>query len=456
MMRVSTWLVLLLLVLPACDKSGDAGTEASARAPTRVDQLRDTDWSNAQTFAVNMKLLTSVRAEAAGSEPLRDGFVHALASGVVQPIRADLVEALGKLEGKDFDSDYDTLKLYLLLHDPEHARDNDKWVVDELTRRGAARLSGVPADDLRGIVDGFVAFLGQGHADLGKPNHLAVQRARDALTRVESGGRMYDRVVTTLMEEKIDPAGSDAATNLFYPPVTLSSIFQDRPGVMKALRSRRFQREKKWQLVRGVYTSKGYLAVAARLAEARVRATKEAWVLPAGHKFDAVLARVRQDYDAQYLKEWHDFLLDIEVVPPNSTRAFLDLSSTLLEPEWPLLRVIRVVEDNTQFRRMPDDKLDANTDPIRKRFAPLVAFGVPTPSNTDETALAEYQSQLTELRKKTMAAQSDNPDAPIDREAATKLIDDVNKLLATVTYASVRDVLQPWLLVPVTMEAPSE
>jgi type VI secretion system protein ImpL len=183
-----------------------------------------------------------------------------------------------------------------------------------------------------------------------------VERTRDILARVGPTQRYYDRFVTVLEYEKYDENGPNTRENLKYPPVSLDELFSDRPEVLAKVQSAQKQRTGKWLNVRGPYTAKGHAQVVASLEEGLKVLDRERWVVPLtqeeerqGDKIQQALARVRQDYDAQYIREWLEFFRDVIVdIPPNNKEAIEEFR-VLSTPDWPYQRLLRTLEDNTQF-----------------------------------------------------------------------------------------------------------
>jgi len=65
-----------------------------------------------------------------------------------------------------------------------------------------------------------------------------------------------------------DPAGDAVRANLQYPPISLDTMFTDRPEVKNYLWSKQFKESKKWFEVPGPFTDKGHYAVLANIKEA--------------------------------------------------------------------------------------------------------------------------------------------------------------------------------------------
>ena len=187
-------------------------------------------------------------------------------------------------------------------------------------------------------------------------NEPLIARVRDVLGRVGDSQRYYDQFVTILEDEKIDPAGPTTADNMKYPPITLNDLFQDRPDALTKLSSKQKRREGKWQKVRGPYTKLGHTAVLDKLVNGYEILEREKWVVPLsaeeeaqGDKIRQALERVRQDYDAQYIREWTEFFRDIDVAIPQNNIEAIEEFRVLSTPDWPYWRLIRALKENTQF-----------------------------------------------------------------------------------------------------------
>jgi type VI secretion system protein ImpL len=285
----------------------------------------------------------------------------------------------------------------------------------------------------------YVDLLRRGATSSETLDKALVERSRDILARVGPAQRFYDRFVTRLEDEKYDENGSTDKDNLKYPPISLDELFSDRREVLGKVRSSQKDRTGKWLVVRGPYTAKGHAQVVASLDEGLTVLDRERWVVPLtqeeerqGDKIQQALARVRQDYDAQYIREWVEFFRDVQVeVPPNNKDAIEEFR-VLSTPDWPYQRLLRTLEDNTQFdlvrneaeeaalsdgglidqikeraRRRIDSKASsalgtsgrltdlvtlggpggarARRDPIPDKFRSMVRFGVPeVPKSTGE------------------------------------------------------------------------
>jgi type VI secretion system protein ImpL len=225
--------------------------------------------------------------------------------------------------------------------------------------------------------------------------------------------------VTRLIDEKYDEAGPNERENLKYPPVSLNEMFADRPEALTKIHSAQKERTGTWYEVQGPYTAKGHAQVLESLKEGKKKLEREQWVLPysgeeksQGDRIAKELARVRQDYDNQYITQWEGFFRDVQVDIPQTNRDAIEEFKVLSTPDWPYRRLLQRLSDETQFPR--DDpagaagkdggilaqvkdkvqrriegrarmRLDgllpgqgqADYDPIPEKFESMVQFGVP-------------------------------------------------------------------------------
>jgi type VI secretion system protein ImpL len=294
----------------------------------------------------------------------RDQYIQSLRQGFVIPSRLALEDKLEKATGAKYIDDYNNLKTYLLLNDLVHIQDNAEWEKGRLVQVWAEVLrrsnSDISEQDLKAKLIDHVAF----YVDLLKANEIKgeelksqlIESVRDKLTRVGPAQRYYDQFVTILIDQKYDETGPSTPENLKYPPITLQSIFPDRPEVLSKVKSGQKERQGKWAEVQGPYTYKGHEQVLASLDEGKKQLEREKWVVPLtqeeereGDRIERALVRVRQDYDAQYITQWVNFFRDIEVeIPPNNKEAIGEFK-VLSTPDWPYQRLLRTLADHTQF-----------------------------------------------------------------------------------------------------------
>jgi type VI secretion system protein ImpL len=375
--------------------------------------------------------------------PARDQYIEILRRGFIKPSKDALEDKLRHATGAKYLDEYNTLKTYLLLNDRAHLVDHSEWEKGRLVQQWAENLRKQSSDmseaDLKDKllkhVSFYVDLLKTGEAPGEELDKALVENVRDKLTRVGAAQRYYDQFVTVLIDQKYDETGPSTDENLKYPPVSLKSIFADRPEVLAKVKSasravdeqRQADAPHPWK-VEGPYTYKGHEQVLTSLEEGHKLLEREKWVVPLtaeeekeGDRIQKALDRVRQDYDSQYITQWVNFFRDIDVQIPNTNKDALNEFKVLSTPDWPYQRLLRTLADNTQFdevaekneaeaalfadggvldqirlrtQRRIENKTRLRTselfkgvggggprvDPVPEKFKSMVRFGVPGPA----------------------------------------------------------------------------
>ena len=397
--------------------------------------------------------------------PARDQYVDILKKGFVRPTKDALEERLRRATGAKYLDDYNTLKTYLLLNDRVHLTDHADWEKGRLIQQWAENLRRSSQDiseadlklKLQQHVSFYVDLLKKGEVPGEELDKALIENVRDKLTRVGPAQRYYDQFVTILIDQKYDETGPNSPENLKYPPVTLQSIFSDRPEVLAKVKSSQKERTNEWGKIEGPYTYKGHEQVLSSLEEGHKLLEREKWVVPLtaeeereGDRIQKALDRVRQDYDSQYIAQWVNFFRDIDVAIPVNNREAIAEFRVLSTPDWPYQRLLRTLADNTQFdetserleaeealfsdggvldqlaqrgkrrieskTRMRVDPLlapylgqgkQARRDPVPEKFKSMVRFAVPPPPPKQKEGeppkevapveMATYVGKLSEL-----------------------------------------------------------
>jgi type VI secretion system protein ImpL len=424
--------------------------------------------------------------------PARDQYVDILRRGFIRPTKDALEEKLRRATGAKYLEDYNTLKTYLLLNDRVHLVDHSDWEKGRLIQAWAEILrrssSDISESDLKiklaQHVSFYVDLLKNGEVPGEELDKALIENVRDKLTRVGAAQRFYDQFVTVLIDQKWDETGPNTPENLKYPPVSLQSIFTDRPEVLAKVKSSQKERTNEWSKVEGPYTYKGHEQVLVSLDEGKKLLEREKWVVPLtaeeekeGDRIQKALDRVRQDYDAQYISQWVNFFRDIDVTIPVNNREAIGEFKVLSTPDWPYQRLIRTLADNTQFdetsqrleaeeaiftdggvldqitqrtkrriesrTRMRVDPLlqpylndgkGPRVDPVPLKFRSMVRFAVPPPppkpkdgeppKDAQPVEIATYTGKLSDLAGE-MGNIEDGPINPDTKKATEKFEDAV-------------------------------
>jgi type VI secretion system protein ImpL len=396
--------------------------------------------------------------------PLIRLYVAQMQQGFVKPAKYKLESVLKGAKGEDYYAEWQLLRTYLMLSDVENL--DVEWATGHYTSEWAEinkALSDVAVVDMKKMMRPLV----QHYFELIKPDgetkpratavpaHAKiVERTRKVLQGVPVRKRYYAFFVDSLIHEKYDPAGDSGRANRKYPPVTLDTLFTDRPEVLKWLLSKQKENpdKKKYLEVTGPYTEKGHFAVLANLKEAETLLKSEAWVVPLtdeerGDRVAANIAKLAEDYEQQYITQWKAFLRDLEVKSPANLKEAIQLFGQLQEPEWPYLRVLRTLEDHTQWKRdlkkmqggdaatkiinrklnralskrtrglrfnVDVKKIAGKVSRVPNTFKQTVGVGVPQDSVNaplNETRLAQYMEMLGTVREKMVQKLDENENA---------------------------------------------
>jgi type VI secretion system protein ImpL len=407
-------------------------------------------------------------------------FVANMQQGFVKPCKYKLESQLRGVKGEKYLQERLALKTYLMLSDIENL--DVEWATGEYTNLWAElheQTSDVALVELKKRMQPFVAYylrlLAEKKVTPVPPNDQIVQKARAVLQAVPVRQRYYAQFVDAIGEERYDPQGDNSRANRKYPPLRLDDLFKDRPEVLKVLSSRQFKAKNVWLEVAGPYTDKGHYAIVANIEHAVDILEAEAWVVPLspeerGDRVAVNVAKLAEDYEQRYIQVWKDFLMDLVIEPPGSVKEAIDQYAELRKPEWPLLRVLRAVEDHTQWKRelegagqnnnklltralnrklnqkitsktrglrwdLDVNKIAGRASVVPATFRKAVAFGVPqdavqSPGATPigQTGLAQYMDLLGGLREKMVAAEDKEPGigvqiVAIDLQNAMKEVD---------------------------------
>jgi type VI secretion system protein ImpL len=407
-------------------------------------------------------------------------YVKIMQTAMVSPVKARLEAKLKLVKGDHYLQERTLLKVYLMLSDVEHldvdpdAEESDKtdgtevgaitWAWAEILKP----FSNISELDLRAKIRPHIRYYlkllkTKRVTPLPKNDKLVVD-AQKTLQSVPVAKRYYDLFVNSLIDEKYDEAGEDVRANRKFPPVTLGDLFADRQDVLKAIKSTRMLKEKRFKEVEGPYTEKGHYRVLRNVKEGATLLEREQWVVPLGpeEKADRVPANLKhlaEEYDQRYADQWSDWLLDIQVQSPATIKDAIDLYNLLSQPERPYLRILRTLEDHTQWkdknkevfeneelqreakRRMQQTmmnytkgirveidlkKIGERTSIVPGVFKKTTEFAIPVMGTAGDTPLNKYLSKLDALRGQ-LAKEEDTRGPNLDPRLVQDRLDDALK-----------------------------
>ncbi|WP_437741579.1 type VI secretion system membrane subunit TssM [Sorangium sp. So ce1504] len=430
--------------------------------------------------------------------PLVHVYVASLQNGFVIPCKQRLEDRLKLAKGDHYLRERNDLKLYLMLSDVEHL--DVPWAKDRFTSLWAEVLratSNLTESELKKQLERHVEY----YLTLIKEKRVTpiarkedlVASVRATLQAVPPRKRYYDFFVNAIIEEKYDETGDNSRANRKYPPHTLGDMFADRPAVLKIIGSKLYAKEKRWKEVDGPYTERGHFAVLERLESGAGSLMAERWVVDLAPGEEASINKnldgLAADYDVSYIAQWTDWMADLTVRLPANLKEAKETYQALTQADYPYLRIIRALEDNTQWKRdrsaIEDSalakrgkeyldrkieqktrlKVPVNVKLIRNRpssvpdeFKRTVEFGVPAaPSGSapiTDTPLARYISLLSALRDEIQRLEDLNPNVDA-RLMADRLVEATRQADALLQPFDERakTLLRPLLLTPMQVVA---
>jgi type VI secretion system protein ImpL len=383
-------------------------------------------------------------------------YIKNMQDGFVMPCKFKLESELSSIKGvpENYARERRMLKAYLMLSDVAHL-DVD-WAIGQYVPLWAKlnqSTNDIAIIDLRKRMQPHVNYYfelikpgddGKAAATFVPQNDKVVDYARKVLTSVPPRKRYYAMFVNTIEVELNDDMQDEVRSNLRYPPTSLDAMFSDRKEVLGWLKSSQNEANKGYYQVAGPYTDKGHAAVINNIDEAGKLLEREQWVVPLtpeeqGEQLVRNIALLGEDYDQNYIAAWKGFLQDLQVRIPNDLNEAMKLYSGdeddgMRKAPYPYVRVIRQIEDHTQWKktefedkrvtnivnRKLNQKLTSRTglrfgvdvykiggklSKVPPAFKALVSFGLPSGTTvTQETPLNTYLEKLNGLRRKMESA----------------------------------------------------
>ncbi|MFO0550873.1 MAG: type VI secretion system membrane subunit TssM [Polyangiaceae bacterium] len=341
-----------------------------------LEQLQTLDTYNKDGVPIGMRwwMYSADKLE----KPSRELYGAQMRTGFALPCKAKLEESLKGVNGKKYLAERTLLRMYLMLYDVEHL--DVEWATGRFTTLWVDTLASVNTqstlelkDAVRPHVRYYFEQLKDKKIEPVAIDHELVKHVRTVLSAGPPDERYYAMFVDSLLDERIDESGDPIADNLVFPPIQIARVFPDRRDVLTYFLSKKYEAEKSYYQVDGPYTAKGRVAVIKQLKSADGLLRAEGWVVPLTAeetaKIEPTLKAVKQRYDERYINAWLGFFADLKMKVPTSFKDAADLYRILSKPEYPLRRILQVLEDNTQ----PADESilesnDAVQREVNKRF----------------------------------------------------------------------------------------
>jgi type VI secretion system protein ImpL len=434
-------------------ESADPISQKLAKLDPLLERLKLLDKYEADGVPASHKFLMYSGDSIHG--PLIRVYVANMQQGFVRPVKVRLERKLLEATGDRYFEERLTLKTYLMLSDVAHL-DVD-WATGRYTMLWADEAkatSDIKVSALKkrmrphiqyylNLIKPDSGLLGVGGSD--KPratpvpaNDKVVEKARAVLEDVPVRKRYMSLFIDSLNYELYDPAEDRVRSNMQFPPITLDAMFTDRPEVLEWLQSEQNNKTKRYYEVPGPYTDKGHYAVLANIKDAKALLESEQWVVPLTKeerptRIPANIKRLAEDYETAYINHWENFFKDLHVKSPTTLKEAIDLYAKLQKQERPYMRLLRALEDHTQWKKDLDsvtqnkalnrvanrklntalsrrmrglrfnikvERIAGRASRVPPKFKETVEFGVPKTAkgNLNETSLHQYMELLGGLR----------------------------------------------------------
>ena len=274
-----------------------------------------------------------------------------------------LTQQLREPDRNDPEFSHETLKAYLMLHEPAHfdASALKAWILRDWERQPAGAPNGAERAALERQLDALFAA-GPPSLPIG-PDPALIARTRERLLQEPLSRHLYGR---------LRRAGVG-------PPLTDFSLLQ-AVGPEAALVFARRSGKPLSEPLPGLYTRAGYQQLGPGLERLSRQLVAEAdWVLGPGAGIEQAQAgdiaqQVRELYLQDYARTWEALLADLALRPSASLAQSVQLARLLSSPDSPLLKLVTAIVHETT----------------------LVAESVPA-ADTSGSRLAQAKAQLGRL-----------------------------------------------------------
>lgn len=334
--------MLATLVTNLFSRTGDARLKYVPDALTTAQEMplyRDLNVSN-PALRYRYGLSTSGAIQAASNTTYNHLEDLLLLPHIVRRVETVLRAAVDAGEAKLV---YDTLRVYLLLHDKTHynASDVRHWVLQDWETADSAAVFGGRASMI-GHINHLFSEARVVQSSFVK-NDALIRDARDFLNTDTSTRRLYERARQAMLKE----APEDFTLTRAVVPQA-GTVFTRMSG--KPLDKG----------VPGLFTYDGYTRLFdKRLPEfVRLARQDDAWVMGnplrgAGVALqdDALIEDIRRQYLTEYASQWHGFLEDIRAVTGSNLTFDLTVVRAFASPDSPLTRLARAAARETSLSR---------------------------------------------------------------------------------------------------------
>ncbi|QEY26156.1 type VI secretion system membrane subunit TssM [Neisseria zalophi] len=333
------------------------------RAVTFANQVRDTTKSNdikdlsSPPLTYRFGLYQGHHMEDVGES----SYQRILQDNVMPLISYKLDELLRKTNGSDGINGYNALKAYLMMFNKEHfdAEFMQNWLMSNLSKEEAANMND---QQKKSVEQALRQILTKQSIISSVPyDEELVERRRQEVAQKDIVTMVFEGAINTIV--KSDEKNITAVS------------FSSMGGVQSHLLFRRKSGRGLKEPINFIYTKEAYITkvLPAMVKSAEQFFNEDNWVLEnySSLRQDkaSVLSDAQRLYFNNYIKAWNDYLADLSLVTPQSSRESIQIAKLLSEKNSPLDRIIRGISDNTTLTigSQLSDKADSKiTDWLNK------------------------------------------------------------------------------------------
>lgn len=311
------------------------------KAVTFAEHVRDTTRSSeipnlsSPPLGYRMGLYQGGQMEDVGES----AYLRVLQDNVMPLISYKLDELLRTTSGSDGINGYNALKAYLMMFNKEHfdAAFMQNWLMSNLPK---AELSGMSDQQKKSVENALKQILAKQSITPSVPyDEALVERRRQEIAQRDIATMVLEDTVNTVAR-----SGKEGIT-----PVSFSSM----GGIQSHLLFRRKTGGALKEPVNFIYTKEVYMT---RVLPAMVKSAEQffkedSWVLGSYASLSqskaSVLSDVQRLYFSNYIRIWNNYLSDLSLVTPKSSRESIQVAKLLSEKNSPLTNIIQGISDNT-------------------------------------------------------------------------------------------------------------
>lgn len=356
---------------------------------------------------------------------LQDAFLPRLAISMEQLLQTSINQP---------DLLYESLKVYIMLGDPEHfnAEAFKSFILaywdESLPRDATPEQRSALQTHLNTLLEN-----GQLNGTI-TLNKQLIDISRAAIAQTPIDRRIYNRI-------RRQGVGSQ------FPEFTIADVVGPNAGLV----FRRASGQPLTTGIQGLFSYKGYYNAFVDVANKTTQqlADEEGWVLGLDEKQhgrfansvakDQLFSQVRQLYLQDYADTWENFVKDIRVNSSTDTRQTIQTASILSGPTSPLPILLRaIVTEVTLVKKADADKniVEKSTDQLRQRSDELKKFfGTDKPQNNLDVATKPeviVDNRFDDLRRLVTSPVPGQP-APIDAQMG--LLKELTQAMVTANSA---------------------